>query len=106
MNFVKAILIVLIAVVFAAVAMDVAHSAIRVFEGKGQGKVIYSGDSHRKLGFVCTDCHPKIFGQELGKAEVSCGKDFETGKYCSACHNGTKAFSVKDPANCAKCHQK
>ncbi len=33
-------------------------------------------------------------------------KDMEAGKNCGACHNGTKAFSVKDPANCAKCHKK
>jgi c(7)-type cytochrome triheme protein len=30
-------------------------------------------------------------------------KDMEAGKSCGACHNGTKAFAVKD---CAKCHKK
>jgi c(7)-type cytochrome triheme protein len=30
-------------------------------------------------------------------------KDMEAGKFCGACHNGTKAFAVKD---CAKCHKK
>jgi c(7)-type cytochrome triheme protein len=33
-------------------------------------------------------------------------KDINEGKFCGTCHNGTKAFSSKDPANCAKCHQK
>ena len=33
-------------------------------------------------------------------------KDMEAGKGCGACHNGTKAFGVKDAASCAKCHKK
>jgi c(7)-type cytochrome triheme protein len=33
-------------------------------------------------------------------------KDMEAGKNCGACHNGTKAFSVKDAASCAKYHKK
>jgi c(7)-type cytochrome triheme protein len=32
-------------------------------------------------------------------------KDMEAGKGCGACHNGTKAFGVKDPADCAKRHK-
>jgi len=31
-------------------------------------------------------------------------KDMEAGKFCGGCHNGTKAFAIKD--NCAKCHKK
>jgi len=27
------------------------------------------------------------------------------GKFCGACHDGKKAFSVKAPADCAKCHK-
>ena len=27
------------------------------------------------------------------------------GKFCGACHDGKKAFSVKAPADCVKCHQ-
>jgi c(7)-type cytochrome triheme protein len=39
-------------------------------------------------------------------ADVMTMKDMEAGKGCGACHNGTKAFSVKDAASCAKCHKK
>jgi hypothetical protein len=28
------------------------------------------------------------------------------GKFCGTCHDGTKAFSVKAPADCVKCHKK
>jgi len=28
------------------------------------------------------------------------------GKFCGACHDGKKAFSVKAPADCVKCHKK
>ena len=27
------------------------------------------------------------------------------GKFCGTCHNGKKAFSVKAPADCVKCHK-
>jgi c(7)-type cytochrome triheme protein len=33
-------------------------------------------------------------------------KDINEGKFCGHCHNGTKAFSTKEAANCSKCHQK
>ena len=28
------------------------------------------------------------------------------GKFCGTCHDGNKAFSVKTPADCVKCHKK
>jgi c(7)-type cytochrome triheme protein len=28
------------------------------------------------------------------------------GKFCGTCHDGKKAFSVKAPADCVKCHKK
>jgi c(7)-type cytochrome triheme protein len=28
------------------------------------------------------------------------------GKLCGACHDGKTAFTVKDQANCSKCHVK
>ncbi|MCK9419163.1 MAG: cytochrome C [Nitrospirae bacterium] len=77
------------------------------FEGKGAGKVIFDGAAHKAKGLVCKDCHtsPKLFAMKKG-ADVISMKDMEDGKACGACHNGTKAFSVKDKATCAKCHKK
>jgi len=27
------------------------------------------------------------------------------GQFCGICHNGERAFGVKDKANCEKCHK-
>jgi c(7)-type cytochrome triheme protein len=32
-------------------------------------------------------------------------EDVWQGKYCGACHNGTKAFDAKNPKNCSRCHK-
>lgn len=67
------------------------------------GKVIFDGKTHAAKA-KCNDCHPAIFKMKKG-AEMTM-KDMEAGKYCGTCHNGTKAFGVNDPAQCAKCHKK
>ncbi len=69
------------------------------FESTG-GKVVFDGTAHSKA--KCNECHTAIFKMKKGADKMTM-KDMEAGKYCGACHNGTKAFSVKD---CAKCHKK
>ena len=64
------------------------------------GKCVFSGDTHK--GAKCAECHPALFKMKKG-ADTMTMKDMEAGKFCGACHNGTKAFAVKD---CAKCHKK
>jgi len=77
------------------------------FDGKGAGKVIFDGAAHKAKGLACKDCHtsPKLFEMKKGGVAITM-KDMNDGKFCGACHNGTKAFSSKDAANCAKCHKK
>lgn len=76
------------------------------FEGKGAGKVVFDGKVHADKGLKCADCHQSgLFKMKKG-ADVITMKDINEGKFCGACHNGTKAFSAKDAANCAKCHKK
>jgi c(7)-type cytochrome triheme protein len=75
------------------------------FEPKGAGKVIFDGKVHADKGLKCADCHQGLFKMKKG-ADVITMKDMQEGKFCGACHNGTKAFSVKDAANCGKCHKK
>jgi len=87
--------------VFSASAFAVAPGKTVEFE-KG-GKVIFDGKTHSKA--KCNECHPALFKMKKG-ADAITMKDMEAGKFCGACHNGTKAFSAKDPANCAKCHKK
>ena len=73
------------------------------FDGKGAGKVTFKGDSHK--AFKCNDCHPALFKMKKG-ADVLTMKEMNAGKSCGTCHNGTKAFDVKDNANCGKVSQK
>ncbi len=75
------------------------------FEGKGAGKVVFDGKTHADKGLKCADCHPAVFKMKKG-ADTITMKDINEGKFCGTCHNGTKAFSAKDAANCGKCHKK
>ena len=102
---------VLALVVIVTVAMSVTAFAVPAgktveFEGKGAGKVVFDGKAHADKGLKCADCHQSgIFKMKKG-ADVMTMKDMEGGKFCGACHNGTKSFDVKDKANCGKCHKK
>ena len=71
------------------------------------GKVTFSGKIHADKGFKCADCHskPKLFEMKKGGDKINMAA-INDGKFCGACHNGTKAFGAKDPANCVKCHVK
>jgi len=64
-----------------------------------KGKVIFNGTTHAKA--KCNECHPKPF--KTKKGEKITMADMKAGKNCGACHNGKKAFGVKD---CTKCHKK
>ena len=67
------------------------------------GKVTFKGDDHAGKGLKCSECHPKIFKMKKGSAKFTMS-EINDGKFCGACHNGTKAFAPKD--NCTKCHIK
>jgi c(7)-type cytochrome triheme protein len=98
-------------VVVVTFAMSVSAFAVPAgktveFDGKGAGKVVFDGKMHADKGLKCADCHQSgLFKMKKG-GEVLTMKDMEAGKNCGACHNGTKAFGVKDAATCAKCHVK
>lgn len=70
----------------------------------GPGKVVFDGKLHLDKGLKCFNCHTKIFEMKMFSARMKMD-DMAVGKYCGACHNGTKAFKVNDPANCARCHK-
>ncbi len=79
--------------------------APHTFADGAQGKVVFSHQEHLEKGAKCTDCHTKIFKMAKPTAPMKMA-DFNAGKECGTCHNGTKAFSTKEAANCAKCHKK
>jgi c(7)-type cytochrome triheme protein len=76
-----------------------------VLEPKGAGKVVIEGKIHADKGIKCPSCHPAIFKMKKG-ADVVTMKDMNEGKFCGACHDGAKAFGVKEKDNCPKCHAK
>ena len=98
-------LVVAVTVVLAASAFAVGPGKTVEFAGGGAGKVVFSGDAHKKAG-ACNACHTAIFKMAKGAGAGQTMKDMEAGKGCGTCHNGTKAFGVKDAATCGKCHQK
>jgi len=75
------------------------------FAGGSLGKVIFDAKVHADKGAKCADCHtkPKLFEMKKGKDKLTMAA-MKEGKFCGACHDGKKAFSVKAPADCAKCH--
>jgi c(7)-type cytochrome triheme protein len=75
---------------------------------KNLAPVIFSHESHQKAKLQCTDCHTKIFEMKKGAAkkdnkDALAMKNLKEGKYCGACHNGKKAFTVD--GDCTKCHK-
>jgi len=75
-----------------------------VFKSKN-GDVVFSHVYHVKVKKQhCSYCHPRIFKKKFG-ADKFTMRDIWEGKYCGACHNGTRAFSAKDPKNCSRCHK-
>ncbi|HXW69802.1 MAG TPA: cytochrome c3 family protein, partial [Dissulfurispiraceae bacterium] len=105
MKYLSALLVVIIAVVFVGSAMAVPSGKTVEFAGGGNGKVVFAGKSHADAGLHCNDCHTKIFPMKKTEGVFKMA-EMKDGKACGACHNGTKAFSTSDPANCSKCHKK
>ncbi len=96
--------VIAITVVFVLAASAFAVGPGKTVEFEKGGKVVFSGDAHKAA--KCDDCHKSgLFKMKKG-GDVMTMKDMEAGKFCGACHDGTKAFGVKDPAGCAKCHKK
>ena len=78
------------------------------FAGGPMGKVTFDAKAHADKGLKCPDCHnkPKLFEMKKDANPKLTMAAMNEGKFCGACHDGTKAFSVKAPGDCAKCHKK
>jgi c(7)-type cytochrome triheme protein len=85
-------------------AMAVPPGKTKVFESP-MGKVTFDGKVHADKGLKCPDCHTKLFEMKPPGAKITMAAMNE-GKFCGACHDGKKAFNVKAPADCVKCHKK
>jgi c(7)-type cytochrome triheme protein len=97
---------VIVTIAMALPAFAVPSGKTVEFTPKGAGKVVFDGKIHAEKGAKCADCHQSgLFKMKKG-ADTITMKDINDGKFCGHCHNGTKAFSAKEAANCSKCHQK
>jgi c(7)-type cytochrome triheme protein len=54
----------------------------------------------------CDNCHkdPNLFTKKK-EAKIT-EADHKEKKFCGACHDGKKAFSMATKDDCAKCHKK
>jgi c(7)-type cytochrome triheme protein len=106
MRFSILILCVIVAVSFVGIALASPPGKTIEFPDGDQGKVIFSSSTHGVAqGMKCPDCHPALFPMKRGEFKMT-KEDHATDKGCGACHNGTKAFSQSNEADCIKCHKK
>ena len=94
----------IIAVALVSSAFAVTSGKTVEFAGGSAGKVIFDGKVHAEKGLKCIDCHTKIFPMKKGEGLKMA--DMNAGKSCGTCHNGQKAFTTTDQADCGKCHKK
>jgi c(7)-type cytochrome triheme protein len=52
----------------------------------------------------CTACHNHTFQMSKDSSKMDMSK-INKGQFCGHCHNGERAFDVKDKANCGRCHK-
>jgi len=76
------------------------------YSPKGAGKVTFRHEYHvQQKGMKCSNCHYKTF-QMAGKDSYKMDMGSLTkGKFCGSCHDGSKAFDVKEAQSCKRCHK-
>ena len=75
------------------------------FTPKNASPVIFSHETHvKEKGLKCTGCHYQIFQMAQGSYKIKMS-ELTKGGFCGKCHNGRKAFDVKDRKNCIRCHR-
>jgi c(7)-type cytochrome triheme protein len=70
---------------------------------KSAGTVVFDHGYHLKQASInnnCKACHSAIF--DMKKRSHSTMAEMDKGKSCGSCHNGSKAFHVKE---CVRCHK-
>ena len=84
-------------------ALAVGPGKILQFNSNQEDIVVFDGTTHKEAGLACADCHNKeIFPEmKLGSLKIT-KKDLLAGKFCGKCHDGSKAFAIKN--NCFRCH--
>jgi len=66
--------------------------------------VVFSHASHVALANDrCTGCHPQPFHM-LTRGPAPRHRDMDAGGSCGICHDGKRAFGLRDSATCSACH--
>lgn len=74
------------------------------FSPDNASPVVFSHEKHVvDKGLKCTGCHYQIFQMAQGSYKMQMDR-ITKGDFCGKCHNGQKAFDVKDDNNCTRCH--
>ncbi len=67
--------------------------------------VVFSHDKHvTEKGLKCVACHYATFQMARGSNKMDMA-GLSQGNFCGTCHNAQKAFDVKNPNNCKRCHR-
>lgn len=95
----------ILTVVLGGNAFAVGNGKTLEFKGSSMGTVVFDGSAHKNAGLVCSDCHnPEMFPKmKQGTVKITMNELY-AGKYCGKCHDGKKAFLIKE--NCTRCHHK
>lgn len=97
------ICLILVSWLVASIAFAVVGGGEITFKMKDAGDVVFSHESHVGVHFLaCTDCHTVPFTTRGQHIPVSMDQ-MAQGLSCGACHDGTRAFSVRE--NCQICHR-
>ena len=71
------------------------------------GQVVFNHATHVDAAKpACATCHARdfsILGEQGGKRAAVLHKNFEAGRQCGRCHDGTHAFALDE--DCTNCHQ-
>lgn len=74
------------------------------YPSKDAGDSLFSHEVHvAKAGGSCRACHPDFYVTRE-KAKPVTMEQMQKGQSCGACHDGKKAFTVKE--SCERCHHK
>ncbi len=75
------------------------------FTPKNASPVVFSHDLHvNAKDLKCSACHNHTFQMAKDSDKMDMSK-ITKGLFCGHCHNGDRAFDVKDKANCGRCHK-
>jgi len=97
-------LLVCLAIPVVAMAQKVGGGDL-TFTPKGSAPVVFSHQIHvSSKGLKCSGCHYHVFQMTKGSYKMDMSK-ITKGDFCGKCHNGQKAFDVKDKVNCGRCHK-